>query len=112
MGLASVCSDNTVAQASQYDAEIYARLIELGLQRKDTELAFVPTLNGERANPMATGSILNLQMNNWSMGDISAALARGLVDNLVAMIPKELQSLVSAQPYVLSWNIWYQLLMG
>ena len=100
MGLVPECNDYTVAQAAQREAEVYAQLIKLGLQRKNTELTFVPTINGERANPSATGSILNLRMNNWSMGDISAALARGLVDNLFAMIPTELQPLVAVQPYV------------
>uniref|UniRef100_A0AAV1TQH1 Carbohydrate kinase FGGY N-terminal domain-containing protein n=1 Tax=Peronospora matthiolae TaxID=2874970 RepID=A0AAV1TQH1_9STRA len=104
MGLAPECNDYTVAQAAQREAEVYARLIELGLQRKNTELTFVPTINGERANPGATGSILNLRMNNWSMGDISAALARGLVDNLFAMIPTELRQLVALQPMIGTGN--------
>ncbi|KAL3656915.1 hypothetical protein V7S43_018124 [Phytophthora oleae] len=99
MGLAPDYNDGEEL-ATQREAEIYARLIGLGLQRQDTELTFVPTLNGERADPNATGSIMNLRMNNWSMGDISAALSRGLVDNLFAMIPTALQPLVPEQPYV------------
>ncbi|KUF96148.1 hypothetical protein AM588_10008108 [Phytophthora nicotianae] len=101
MGLTPSSNDDDEEQAAQREAEIYARLIGLGLQREDTELTFVPTLNGERADPDATGRIVKLRMNNWSMGDISAALCRGLVDNLFAMIPTELQTLASAQPYVL-----------
>ncbi|KAE9327898.1 hypothetical protein PF008_g16297 [Phytophthora fragariae] len=104
MGLISACTDANEEQAAQREAEVYARLIALGLQRQDTELTFVPTLNGERADPSATGSILNLRMNNWSMGDISAALSRGLVDNLFAMIPAELQPLVSVQPLIGTGN--------
>lgn len=86
-GTRPACNDANEEQAAQRESEVYARLIALGLQRQDTELTFVPTLNGERADPNATGSILNLRMSNWSMGDISAALSRGLVDNLFAMIP-------------------------
>ncbi|GMF43705.1 unnamed protein product [Phytophthora fragariaefolia] len=100
MGIAPAYDNGNEEQAAQREAEVYARLIALGLQRQDTELTFVPTLNGERADPNATGSVLHLRMNNWSMGDISAALSRGLVDNLFAMIPPELQQLVSVQPYV------------
>ena len=100
MGVASTCSDCNEKQVVHSEAEVYARLIAMGLQRQDTDLTFVPTLNGERVDPSATGSILNLRMNNWSMGDISAALSRGLIDNLFAMIPEELQPLVLVQPYV------------
>ncbi|GMF20632.1 unnamed protein product [Phytophthora lilii] len=102
MGIAPAGNEELAAQR---EADVYARLIALGLQRQDTELAFVPTLNGERADPNATGSILNLRMNNWSMGDISAALSRGLVDNLFDMIPAELQPLVPVQPYVAAFAL-------
>ncbi|ETK94898.1 hypothetical protein F441_02184 [Phytophthora nicotianae CJ01A1] len=104
MGLTPSSNDDDEEQAAQREAEIYARLIGLGLQREDTELTFVPTLNGERADPDATGRIVKLRMNNWSMGDISAALCRGLVDNLFAMIPTELQTLASAQPMIGTGN--------
>ncbi|KAG7379636.1 hypothetical protein PHYPSEUDO_008319 [Phytophthora pseudosyringae] len=104
MGLAPAHDDGNEEQAAQREAEVYGRLIELGLQCQDTELTFVPTLNGERADPNATGSILNLRMRNWSMGDISAALSRGLVDNLFAMIPTELQPLVPVQPMIGTGN--------
>ncbi|KAG6969372.1 hypothetical protein JG688_00005346 [Phytophthora aleatoria] len=104
MGLTQANNDGDEEQAAQREGEIYARLIGLGLQREDTELTFVPTLNGERADPDATGSITNLRMNNWSMGDISAALCRGLVDNLFAMIPTELLPRVSMQPMIGTGN--------
>jgi hypothetical protein len=100
MGLAPALNAGDEEQAAQREADVYARLIALGLQRQDTELTFVPTLNGERADPNSTGSVLNLRMDNWGMGDISAALSRGLVENLFAMIPPELQPLVPVQPYV------------
>ncbi|TDH74160.1 hypothetical protein CCR75_008259 [Bremia lactucae] len=79
------------------EEQIYARLIELGLRCQDTQLVIKPTLLGERADPDASGKIQNLRMNNWSMGDISAALCRGLIDNLFEMIPKALQLMMSSQ---------------
>ncbi|CEG41128.1 Ribulose kinase and related carbohydrate kinases [Plasmopara halstedii] len=103
MGLASA-DNGDEESATQRDAEVYARLIQLGMQHQNTQLTFVPTLNGERADPDATGSILNLRMNNWSMGDITAALSRGLVDNLFAMIPTEVQALISTQPIIGTGN--------
>ncbi|CAH0519443.1 unnamed protein product [Peronospora belbahrii] len=104
MGLAPARCDLDEEQAVQREAEVYARLIAMGLQCQDTDLTFVPTLNGERVDPNATGSILNLRMNNWSLGDISAALSRGLVDNLFGMIPTELQPLVLVQPIIGTGN--------
>ncbi|OWZ02221.1 Sedoheptulokinase, partial [Phytophthora megakarya] len=104
MGLVPTHNNGDEEQAAQREAEVYARLIGLGLRCQDTELTFVPTLNGERADPNATGTISNLRMSNWSMGDITAALSRGLVDNLFDMIPKELQPLVPAQPMIGTGN--------
>lgn len=103
MGIVSA-DNGDEEKAAQREAGVYERLIALGLQHEDTALEFVPTLNGERADPSATGSILNLRMSNWSMGDISAALSRGLVDNLFAMIPPELRSLVPVQPMIGTGN--------
>lgn len=79
------------------DAHWYKRLIELGLAKRDTDLIFAPKLNGERADPSARGSIQQLCMANWSLGDISAALCKGLIDNLVEMVPEELQSSVGTR---------------
>ncbi|CAI5720916.1 hypothetical protein KXD40_005987 [Peronospora effusa] len=104
MGVAPTRSESNEEQVVQSEDEVYARLIAMGLQRQDTDLTFVPTLNGERVDPSATGSISNLRMNNWSMGDISAALSRGLIDNLFAMIPEELQPLVLVQPIIGTGN--------
>jgi hypothetical protein len=33
-------------------------------------------------------------MSNWSIGDISAALCKGLIDNLLTMVPKELHAAI------------------
>ncbi|GLE01886.1 hypothetical protein PINS_up010724 [Pythium insidiosum] len=69
---------------------LYERLIALGLERLETTLRFDPTLQGERAAPSKTGSISDLCLQNGSLGDISAALCRGIVENLVHMVPREL----------------------
>lgn len=92
------------ATNSGNEAAVYERLIALGLERQNTDLVFLPTLNGERGVPTAAGSIHQLRMSNWSMGDISAALARGIIDNLFGMIPAELQSTIPVQRWVFVWN--------
>lgn len=86
------------------EAAAYERLIALGLARQNTDLVFLPTLNGERGVPTAAGSIHQLRMGNWSMGDISAALARGIIDNLFGMIPPELQATIPIQRCVPSFD--------
>ncbi|KAG7394647.1 hypothetical protein PHYBOEH_004873 [Phytophthora boehmeriae] len=104
MEVVPVHPDDDEEKVAQREAVVYERLIALGLQHEDTQLKFVPTLNGERADPNATGSIQKLRMNNWSMGDISAALSRGLVDNIFEMIPTELRPLVSSQTMIGTGN--------
>ncbi|KAF1333385.1 hypothetical protein FI667_g2785, partial [Globisporangium splendens] len=76
------------------DARWYARLIDLGMQKTTTDLEFLPTLSGERSDPTMKGSIQQLRMSNWSMGDISAALCKGLIDNLFTMVPEELHGAI------------------
>ncbi|KAJ0399989.1 hypothetical protein P43SY_006242 [Pythium insidiosum] len=70
---------------------LYHRLVTLGQERLDTELSLRPTLQGERGAPSKAGSIDGLRLHNGSLGDISAALCRGIIDNLVDMVPRELQ---------------------
>lgn len=84
----------------QADAAWYSRLIALGLSKQATTLEFRPTLNGERSSPTVKGSIQQLCTSNWTLGDISAALCKGLIDNLIEMVPLDLQSQLSTRTYV------------
>lgn len=79
---------------------MYARLISLGGTKLDTDLKFSPTLYGEWASPDVRGSIGQLRITNWSLGDISAAICRGLVDNIFSMVPEDLRADLLQQPYV------------
>uniref|UniRef100_K3XB25 Carbohydrate kinase FGGY N-terminal domain-containing protein n=1 Tax=Globisporangium ultimum (strain ATCC 200006 / CBS 805.95 / DAOM BR144) TaxID=431595 RepID=K3XB25_GLOUD len=83
-----------MSSSTDDDARWYARLIDLGMQNITTDLEFLPTLNGERSDPTMKGSIQQLSMSNWSIGDISAALCKGLIDNLLTMVPKELHAAI------------------
>ncbi|RLN89333.1 hypothetical protein BBJ28_00026859 [Nothophytophthora sp. Chile5] len=87
------------ASLSGYQA-MYARLISLGGTKLDTDLEFLPTLNGEWAAPAMRGRIQQLCMANWSVGDISAAICRGLLDNIFAMVPDELRTVLPSQPMI------------
>lgn len=91
----------SVAEIDQEDtAHWYARLIALGLAKADTALEFCPTLSGERSDPSARGAIANLSLSNGSLGDMSAALCRGIVDNLFDMVPSALRAAVTTRAYV------------
>ncbi|OWZ00697.1 Sedoheptulokinase [Phytophthora megakarya] len=84
------------------DDATYARLISLGGTKLDTDLRFSPTLYGEWASPEVRGSIEHLRISNWSLGDISASICRGLVDNIFSMVPEDLRTDLLQQPYKLA----------
>lgn len=77
--------------------DMYARLIALGASKVATDLEFRPTLIGERGEPAARGSFLQLQRTNWSLGDMSAAACKGIIDNLFALVPPELDTILPRQ---------------
>lgn len=70
--------------------DIFAALNELGLQCLDSTLSINPHFLGERNNPGLSGSISGIGMNNFSLGNLAAALARGIVENLKSMLPEQL----------------------
>lgn len=78
---------------------MYSHLISLGSTKLDTDLKFSPTLHGEWASPDVRGSIEQLRFSNWSLGDISAAICLGLVDNIFSMVPEDLRAGLLLQPY-------------
>ncbi|KUF81271.1 Sedoheptulokinase [Phytophthora nicotianae] len=86
------------------DDAMYARLISLGGTKLDTDLKFSPTLYGEWASPDVRGSIEQLRISNWSLGDISASICRGLVDNIFSMVPDDLRTDLLQQPMIGTGN--------
>lgn len=72
------------------EQEMYTRVIALGVRCVATDLEFEPTLSGERGMPDAHGAIRQLRTANWSVGDIAAAICKGVVDNLFSIVPQEL----------------------
>jgi hypothetical protein len=90
------------APTKEATAATYERLIRLGLEKLETDLVFWPTLNGERATPDARGRLDSLGLHNGSLGDLSASLCRGLVRNLIAMVPEDLHSHLRTSRYVVT----------
>ena len=67
-------------------SELFDRLNELGMNSSDT-LSVKPNFAGERYEPSLRGSISRLDMQNFQLGNLARALARGIVQNLKDMLP-------------------------
>lgn len=61
--------------------------MELAYKYKDTTLKANPLFFGERHDTNTYGSFIDITPENFSVGDISAAVFRGIVDNLFSMMP-------------------------
>jgi len=66
--------------------EIYRRINELGSAAEDN-LLVVPQFGAERYDPALKGSISGIDLNNFDLGTVSRALARGIFENLQSMVP-------------------------
>ncbi len=67
-------------------SELFERLNELGMNSSDS-LSVQPNFAGERYDPAMRGSISRLNMDNFELGNLAKALARGIVRNLKDMLP-------------------------
>ena len=47
---------------------------------------------GERYDPRRRGSIQNIDLNNFTLGNLASALIKDIVSNLAGMMPKEFLS--------------------
>lgn len=89
---------NLQADSIPSDTQLYERLVCLATNKLDTSLSACVTLWGERHNTGLTGGVANVNPENLSLGDISSAMFRGIVENLRAMMPVEVfQSLQVAR---------------
>jgi sedoheptulokinase len=72
------------------DKALYARLDELGQAHLFSPLQVCSSLQGERHNPEVRGSISNLALDNFSLGNLCAALVRNIFENLHQMFPPQM----------------------
>jgi sedoheptulokinase len=70
--------------------QIYSVLQSLAEPRADTTLVADPSFAGERHNPELRGSLTSITFENFTLGDIFAALSKGIVDSLRRMLPLEI----------------------
>jgi len=71
---------------------LYKRLNELGLQciNNDTTLEIKPIFYGERFDSSLRSIIAGIGLNNFDLGNIACAMARGIIENLRSMLPNDL----------------------
>ena len=71
------------------EVEVRQMLVAAAEDKVDTTLQVDPTLWGERHRPDMRGSVQNIGIDNFTLGDISSATLRGIVTNLRRMMPIE-----------------------
>ena len=69
--------------------DIQTAMHEQGMRGIATQLRANPSFSGERYDPSLRGSFSNLSFENFTIGDMTAALCKGLVVGLFNSLPKE-----------------------
>ncbi|XP_066419537.1 sedoheptulokinase isoform X2 [Molothrus aeneus] len=76
------------------ESAIYPRIIQAALAQKHSKLSVQPTIFGERHLPELLASVSSIGASELSLGHVTRALCRGLVENLCSMFPvQQLQEL-------------------
>ncbi|XP_076025207.1 sedoheptulokinase [Genypterus blacodes] len=71
------------------DSCLYEKLIHCSLSQESTDLRVSPTILGERHHPLCLAQVTNISPSNLSLGHVTRALCRGVLDNLTSMMPVE-----------------------
>lgn len=69
------------------DSAIYAKIIKAALAQDDSKLLIRPTIFGERHVPEQLASVTSIAVSELSLGHVTRALCRGIVENLCSMLP-------------------------
>lgn len=69
------------------ESTVYSRVIQAAAQQRDTCLTITPTVLGERHLPDQRASVTRISSSNLSLGHVTRALCRGIVQNLHSMLP-------------------------
>nr|XP_046267008.1 sedoheptulokinase [Scatophagus argus] len=72
------------------DSCLYEKLIRSALNQETSDLRVSPTILGERHNPLCMGQVTNISPTNLSLGHLTRALCRGILENITSMMPVEL----------------------
>ncbi|GAB5580632.1 coiled-coil domain-containing protein 54 [Prionailurus iriomotensis] len=66
---------------------VYSCMIQAAAQQRDTCLTITPTVWGERHLPDQLASVTRISSSDLSLGHVTRALCRGIVQNLHSMLP-------------------------
>ncbi|KAM8818290.1 sedoheptulokinase [Rhynchonycteris naso] len=69
------------------ESTVYSRMIQAADQQRDTCLTITPTVLGERHLPDQLASVTRISSSDLSLGHVTRALCRGIVQNLHSMLP-------------------------
>lgn len=83
------CSFLFLADVELSDSFVYEKLIGCALNQETSDLRVTPTILGERHNPLSLGQVINISASNLSLGHVTRALCRGVLDNITSMMPAE-----------------------
>ncbi|XP_040856645.1 sedoheptulokinase [Ochotona curzoniae] len=71
------------------ESTVYSRMIQAAAQQRETCLTITPTVLGERHLPDQLASVTKISSSDLSLGHVTRALCRGIVQNLHSMLPFE-----------------------
>ncbi|XP_072209461.1 sedoheptulokinase isoform X3 [Excalfactoria chinensis] len=69
------------------ESAIYAKIIKAALGQNDSRLSVHPTIFGERHIPEQLASVTSIAASELSLGHVTRALCRGVIENLCSMLP-------------------------
>ncbi|XP_059525045.1 sedoheptulokinase [Myotis daubentonii] len=71
------------------ESTVYSRMIQAAAEQRDTCLTITPTVLGERHLPDQLASVTRISSAALSLGHVTRALCRGIVQNLHSMLPSQ-----------------------
>lgn len=71
------------------EQSLYEKMIGCALEQESSDLTVSPTILGERHDPFALARVTNISACNLSLGHVTRALCRGILENLASMMPPE-----------------------
>ncbi|XP_054315261.2 sedoheptulokinase isoform X2 [Pongo pygmaeus] len=83
----SCMAQRTDAGLEVEESTVYSCMIEAAVQQRDTHLTITPTVLGERHLPDQLASVTRISSSDLSLGHVTRALCRGIVQNLHSMLP-------------------------
>ncbi|XP_077826181.1 sedoheptulokinase isoform X2 [Macaca mulatta] len=83
----SCMAQRTDAGLEVEESTVYSRMIQAAVQQRDTHLTITPTVLGERHLPDQLASVTRISSSDLSLGHVTRALCRGIVQNLHSMLP-------------------------